>query len=100
MFNAHNRRCLEALTGSYDYFMNPPKKALLPPLPKHERKDFTVCIELSEALTYLVWDTELGWRVAIRPGVKEFLFTLRQMFEVVLYTDTPGNVFFGLILVG
>jgi import inner membrane translocase subunit TIM50 len=72
--------------------MNPPKKALLPPLPKREHRDFTICIELGDVLTHLDWDVDLGWRVAIRPGLKEFLYNLRQYFEVVIFTDTPGQV--------
>lgn len=90
MFQGHNRRALESLKESYDYFMNPPVKQLLPKLPKAYAREYTICIELSDALTHLIWDRDLGWRVALRPGVKEFLYMLNKFAEVVIYTDTAG----------
>ena len=91
-FVAHNRRALEALKESYDYFMNPPTKTLLPPLPPQFARDYTLCIELTDALTHLVWDKDIGWRVAIRPGAKQMLYTLHQYFELVLFTNTPHHL--------
>ncbi|KAJ3260463.1 mitochondrial inner membrane protein required for protein import [Boothiomyces macroporosus] len=91
-FQAHNRRAMEAIKESYDYFMNPPKKKLLPPLPPQLARDYTVCLELTDALTHLVWDRDLGWRIAIRPGAKQLLFRLSQFFEVVVYTNTPHHL--------
>jgi hypothetical protein len=90
---AINRRAKESVVESYEYFMYPPKKALLPPLPRHMHKDYTLCLELTDALTHCVWDLDVGWRVAIRPGAKEFLYGLHQFYEVVLFTDTPSHVF-------
>ena len=52
----HNRRAWESIVESYEYFMHPPKKALLPPLPKALHRDFTLCVELSDVLTHLVWE--------------------------------------------
>lgn len=91
---AINRRAKQSLVDSYEYFMYPPKKALLPPLPRHMHKDYTLCLELTDALTHCVWDLDLGWRVAIRPGAKQFLYGLHQFYEVVLFTDTPAHVLF------
>ncbi|KAJ3274569.1 mitochondrial inner membrane protein required for protein import [Terramyces sp. JEL0728] len=91
-FQAHNRRAMESIKESYDYFMNPPKKKLLPPLPPQLARDYTICVELTDALTHLAWDRDLGWRIAIRPGAKQLLFMLTQFFEVVVYTNTPHHL--------
>lgn len=91
-FQAHNRRSLEAIVSSYEYFVNPPTKTLLPPLPAQMARPYTVCIELSDALTHVVWDKEVGWRVAIRPGARQLLYTLHQYFEVVIFTSTPSHL--------
>ena len=80
LFSRHNRLCKEALVESYEYFMNPPTKKLLPPLPPQMARDHTLCIELTDSLTHLVWDVDVGWRVALRPGVKKLLYTLHQVF--------------------
>ena len=34
----------------------------------------------------------VGWRVATRPGVKQFLANLSRYYEVVIYTTQPGYV--------
>ena len=91
-FDEQNRKCKEAIIESYEYFMNPPTKKLLPPLPPQLHRDYTLCIELTDALTHLVWDIDVGWRVALRPGVKRFLYTLHQYFELVVFTNTPSHL--------
>ncbi|KAJ3306277.1 mitochondrial inner membrane protein required for protein import [Kappamyces sp. JEL0829] len=91
-FEAHNRRSWESIKDSYDYFMNPPTKSLLPPLPPQLAREHTLCFELTDALTHLVWDKDVGWRVAIRPGAKQLLYTLHQYFEIVLFTNTPSHL--------
>lgn len=83
LFSRHNRLCKEALVESYEYFMNPPTKKLLPPLPPQMARDHTLCIELTDSLTHLVWDVDVGWRVALRPGVKKLLYTLHQVFILI-----------------
>ena len=55
----HNKRAWESIVESYEYFMHPPKKALLPPLPKSLHRDFTLCVELSDVLTHLVWEVPI-----------------------------------------
>jgi hypothetical protein len=55
-FAAHNRRAWDSVRESYEYFMYPPKKSLLPPLPKHMHKDLTICVELTDTLTHMVWE--------------------------------------------
>jgi mitochondrial import inner membrane translocase subunit TIM50 len=91
-FQAHNRRSFESLKDSYEYFFYPPTKKLLPPLPPQLHRDHTLCIELTDALTHLVWDRDLGWRVAIRPHAKQFLYILHQYFELVVFTNTPSHL--------
>ena len=91
-FQAHNRRSFEALKDSYEYFFYPPTKKLLPPLPPQLHRDHTLCIELTDALTHLVWDRDLGWRVAIRPHAKQLLYILHQYFELVVFTNTPSHL--------
>ena len=56
IFMQHNQRAFDSIKESYEYFMHPPKKALLPPLPKSLHRDFTLCVELSDVLTHLVWE--------------------------------------------
>jgi len=89
---AHNRRSYEAVKKSYEFFMHPPTKKLLPPLPPQLHREHTLCIELTDALTHLVWDRDLGWRVAIRPGARQLLYTLHQYFELVVFTNTPSHL--------
>ncbi|KAJ3000678.1 Mitochondrial import inner membrane translocase subunit TIM50 [Globomyces sp. JEL0801] len=90
-FFAHNRRVMESIKDSYDYLTNPPTKSLLPPLPPQLRRDYTLCLELTDALTHLVWEKDLGWRVAIRPEAKKMLLALHSFYELVIFTNTPSH---------
>ncbi|KAI8893306.1 HAD-like domain-containing protein [Globomyces pollinis-pini] len=90
-FVAHNRRVMESIKDSYDYLTNPPTKSLLPPLPPQLRRDYTLCLELTDALTHLVWEKDLGWRVAIRPEAKKMLLALHSFYELVIFTNTPSH---------
>jgi hypothetical protein len=95
ILQAYNRRCLSYMHSSLESiinYVNPPPKKLLPQLPPQLKKDYTVCLELSDTLTHLVWDKDLGWRVAIRPGARELLFMLNNFFEVVIFTNTPSHL--------
>ncbi|KAJ3155464.1 mitochondrial inner membrane protein required for protein import [Geranomyces variabilis] len=60
--------------------------ALAPPY----SRPLTLCIELTDALVHLEWDKSVGWRVATRPGVKQFLANLGRTYEVVIFTSSPG----------
>ena len=45
---------------------------------------------MNDSLVHLVWDKSLGWRVATRPGVKQFLANLSRYYEIVIFTTQPG----------
>ncbi|KAJ3030574.1 mitochondrial inner membrane protein required for protein import [Rhizophlyctis rosea] len=69
----------------------PTTDKLLPdPLPAQYQRPITLCIELTDSLIHMEWDKSIGWRVALRPGVKQFLSNLSRSYEVVVYTTQPG----------
>ncbi|KAI8923739.1 HAD-like domain-containing protein [Entophlyctis helioformis] len=89
----HNRRVAAYWTDTYEYWINPPSKKLLPdPLPAPYHRPYTILIELTDAMTHLVWDREVGWRAAVRPGVKHFLANIGRHFEIVMFTTSPHHL--------
>ncbi|KAJ3417337.1 mitochondrial inner membrane protein required for protein import [Chytridiales sp. JEL 0842] len=93
-FAAHNKRVWENITKSYKSSVEEPasEKLLPDPLPQPYQRPYTLCVELNDALVHLVWDVNHGWRVATRPGVKQFLAYLSRYFEIVLYTSSQNYV--------
>ncbi|TPX71162.1 hypothetical protein SpCBS45565_g01282 [Spizellomyces sp. 'palustris'] len=87
----HNSRALANLKKWRSDITSPALEKLLPdPLPVPYQRPLTLCIELNEALVHLEWDKAVGWRVATRPGVKQFLANLSRYYEVVIFTNSPG----------
>jgi import inner membrane translocase subunit TIM50 len=39
----------------------------------------------------LEWDKSIGWRLAVRPGAKEFLSYLSRYYEIVVFANTPSH---------
>jgi import inner membrane translocase subunit TIM50 len=72
------------------------------PLPAPYNRPFTLVVEMNDALSHLVWDKDKGWRVATRPGLKQFLSYLSRYYEIVIFTKTPAHVsvFFNLYIDG
>ncbi|KAJ3163712.1 mitochondrial inner membrane protein required for protein import [Geranomyces michiganensis] len=66
------------------------EKLLPDAFPPPYSRPLTLCIELTDALVHLEWDKSVGWRVATRPGVKQFLANLSRTYEVVIFTNSPG----------
>ncbi|KAJ3086875.1 mitochondrial inner membrane protein required for protein import [Quaeritorhiza haematococci] len=66
------------------------EKILPDMLPEPYSRPLTLVIELNDTLSHLVWDREFGWRVAARPGVKEFLAHMNRFYEVVIFANTPA----------
>jgi import inner membrane translocase subunit TIM50 len=73
------------------------EKLLPDPLPDPYQRPFTLVIELNDSLCHLDWDKTVGWRVATRPGVREFLGYLGKYYEIVLFSDSPAHVCFNQI---
>ncbi|KAI8831848.1 hypothetical protein BC829DRAFT_409299 [Chytridium lagenaria] len=76
----HNKRAMSYLTGGY--------KLLPDPLPEAWQQRNTLFIELNDTLVHMTWDKSLGWRAALRPGVKKFLAYLSRYYEVVVFTTS------------
>nr|KAJ3417846.1 mitochondrial inner membrane protein required for protein import [Polyrhizophydium stewartii] len=92
-FGGHNRRVAAYIIDSVKYWTEPTTKKLLPdPIPEMQPSPFTLLVEHNDALTHLVWDKDAGWRVAVRPGAREFLANLRKYYEVVIFTNVPGHL--------
>ncbi|KAJ3024119.1 mitochondrial inner membrane protein required for protein import [Thoreauomyces humboldtii] len=90
-FANYHLRAWENLTKIKTTFTDPVLEKLLPdPLPAPYQRQLTLCIELTDALVHLEWDKSVGWRVATRPGVKQFLANLTRYYEVVVFTSSPG----------
>ncbi|KAJ3296416.1 mitochondrial inner membrane protein required for protein import, partial [Blyttiomyces sp. JEL0837] len=69
--------------------VEPPSVKLLPDiLPEPYQRPFTLCVELNDTLCRLVWDKEVGWRVATRPGLNQFLSYLSRYYEIVVFTTS------------
>lgn len=68
-------------------FAEPTSDKLLPDLHPLEQHVFTLVLDLKETLVYSDWTRERGWRTLKRPGVDEFLQTLGQFYEIVVYSD-------------
>ncbi|KAI9350623.1 HAD-like domain-containing protein [Zopfochytrium polystomum] len=90
---AHHRRVMQNLKWGYKSTVEPPSVKLLPdPLPEPYQRPYTLCLELNDNLVHLVWDAEYGWRVATRPGVKQFLSYLTRFYEIVIFTTSQNYI--------
>ncbi|KAJ3055015.1 mitochondrial inner membrane protein required for protein import [Rhizophlyctis rosea] len=88
---AWNSRVGKNFKAMFETWTTPTTSKLLPdPLPAQYQRPITLCIELTDALIHMDWDKASGWRVALRPGVKQFLSNLSRSYEVVVYTTQPG----------
>ena len=52
----------------------------------------TLVIDLENTLVNSTWDRKYGWRHAKRPGVDEFLTTLAQYYEIVIYSPSLQGI--------
>lgn len=93
-FAGYRRRAKAGMSSTAETVTAPQfgEKLLPDPLPEPYQRPFTLVIELNEALAHLVWDKNIGWRLAARPGVKDFLAYLGKYYEIVLFADSPAVV--------
>ncbi|KAJ3027618.1 UNVERIFIED_CONTAM: mitochondrial inner membrane protein required for protein import [Siphonaria sp. JEL0065] len=92
-FSAHHDRVRKFLHLGAKSVVEPPSVKLLPdPLPEPYQRPYTLCLELNDSLVHLVWDKDYGWRVATRPGVKQFISYLSRYFEIVIFTTSQNYV--------
>ncbi|KAI8802298.1 HAD-like domain-containing protein [Cladochytrium replicatum] len=86
-----NSRAWSRIRGLYGSVQAPTDTKILPdPLPGGYQRPLTLFVELNDTLGHLAWDKNLGWRVATRPGVKQFLSYLSRYYEIVIFTTQPG----------
>jgi len=52
----------------------------------------TLVLDLEETLVSSTWDRKHGWRHAKRPGVDQFLQTMANYYEIVLYSPSIDGV--------
>ncbi|KAJ3061612.1 mitochondrial inner membrane protein required for protein import [Podochytrium sp. JEL0797] len=91
--SAHHNRVRKFLNLGAKSIVEPPSVKLLPDtLPEPYQRPYTLCLELNDSLVHLVWDKDYGWRVATRPGVKQFISYLSRYFEVVIFTTSQNYV--------
>ncbi|KDD72284.1 NLI interacting factor-like phosphatase, partial [Helicosporidium sp. ATCC 50920] len=75
------------LEGELRKYADPPSDALLPDLPPAARHVKTLVLDLDGVLVHSDWTRERGWRTFKRPGVEDFLGTMAQYYELVIYTS-------------
>ncbi|KAJ1555123.1 mitochondrial inner membrane protein required for protein import [Nowakowskiella sp. JEL0078] len=72
---------------------SPIEEKILPDvLPGPYGRPFTLVVELNDSLAHLDWNKESGWRVATRPGLKQFLAYLSKFYEIVIFSSSPGFI--------
>ncbi|KAJ3386707.1 mitochondrial inner membrane protein required for protein import [Entophlyctis sp. JEL0112] len=106
---AHHARVRKFLNLGAKSIVEPPSVKLLPdPLPEPYQRPYTLCLELNDSLVHLVWDVschefffletnnriqkDYGWRMATRPGVKQFISYLSRYYEIVIFTTSLNYV--------
>ncbi|KAJ3205259.1 mitochondrial inner membrane protein required for protein import [Entophlyctis luteolus] len=90
---AHHARVRKFLNLGAKSIVEPPSVKLLPdPLPEPYQRPYTLCLELNDSLVHLVWDKDYGWRMATRPGVKQFISYLSRYYEIVIFTTSLNYV--------
>eukprot|EP00560_Eucampia_antarctica_P008630 CAMPEP_0197826688 /NCGR_PEP_ID=MMETSP1437-20131217/3605_1 /TAXON_ID=49252 ORGANISM="Eucampia antarctica, Strain CCMP1452" /NCGR_SAMPLE_ID=MMETSP1437 /ASSEMBLY_ACC=CAM_ASM_001096 /LENGTH=380 /DNA_ID=CAMNT_0043427225 /DNA_START=303 /DNA_END=1445 /DNA_ORIENTATION=- len=60
----------------------------IPNVPKDMATPHTLVIDLENTLVNSTWDRKYGWRHAKRPGVDQFLSTMAQYYEIVVYSPS------------
>jgi import inner membrane translocase subunit TIM50 len=93
-FAGYKRRARAGMSSNAETVTGPlfGEKLLPDPLPDPYQRPFTLVVELNDSLVHLDWNKEIGWRVATRPGVKDFLGYLGKYYEIVLFSDSPAHV--------
>ncbi|CAH0521174.1 unnamed protein product [Peronospora belbahrii] len=76
-------------------FTDPSRQKLLPdwPIPQVPANTPPVpvlVLDLEDTLVHSEWSRKHGWRHAKRPGVDEFLETLCQYYEIVIFSQNYG----------
>uniref|UniRef100_A0AAV1UU70 Mitochondrial import inner membrane translocase subunit TIM50 n=1 Tax=Peronospora matthiolae TaxID=2874970 RepID=A0AAV1UU70_9STRA len=76
-------------------FTDPSRQKLLPdwPIPQVPADTPPVpvlVVDLEDTLVHSEWSRKHGWRHAKRPGVDEFLETLCQYYEIVIFSQNYG----------
>ena len=70
----------------------PSQQQLLPSIPDYipeHQIPKTLVIDVEDTLIHLEWTAKYGWRAVKRPGATEFLHTLAQYYEIVLFSEQP-----------
>lgn len=60
----------------------------MPHVPHDIPPPHTLVLDLEKTLVSSTWDRKHGWRHAKRPGVDQFLKTMAQYYEIVLYSPS------------
>ncbi|KAJ8920595.1 hypothetical protein NQ315_004734 [Exocentrus adspersus] len=63
----------------------------------YNQPKYTLVIELTDVLVHPEWSYSTGWRYKKRPLLDQFLETLKDSYEIVLYTGESGKTVFSLI---
>jgi mitochondrial import inner membrane translocase subunit TIM50 len=64
----------------------------MPNVPKDIPIPHTLVLDLENTLVSSTWDRKFGWRHAKRPGVDQFLRTMAEYYEIVLYSPSIDGV--------
>lgn len=64
----------------------------MPNVPKDIPVPHTLVLDLENTLVCSTWDRKYGWRHAKRPGVDQFLRTMAEYYEIVLYSPSIDGV--------
>ncbi|KAJ3124047.1 mitochondrial inner membrane protein required for protein import [Nowakowskiella sp. JEL0407] len=88
-----NQKAFAKISKSYKQFFAPIEEKVLPDaITGPYGRPFTLCVELSDTLAHLEWDKNVGWRIATRSGMKQFLAYLSKFYEIVIFTNSPGYI--------
>ncbi|EFN54279.1 hypothetical protein CHLNCDRAFT_31856, partial [Chlorella variabilis] len=77
----------QQLEGEMKKYADPPSDRLLPDLPPNARHIKTLVLDLDDVLVHSDWTRGRGWRTFKRPGVEDFIRSMAQYYELVVYTS-------------
>ncbi|XP_057318612.1 mitochondrial import inner membrane translocase subunit TIM50-C-like [Microplitis mediator] len=84
-------RLLDRINYWTKFIQEPSREQLLPDPLKHPYvHPPTIVLEFTDVLVHPEWTYKSGWRFKKRPGVDQFLESLSQCFEVVIFTAEPA----------
>ncbi|KNC75449.1 hypothetical protein SARC_12025 [Sphaeroforma arctica JP610] len=84
-------RARDRVTNFYKFFNEPLRAVLIPQDPNFPPMPYVLVIEPDKVLYKYEWTPEMGWRLKVRKGAREFLrFLGANFYEVVLFTDMPS----------